>query len=200
MTLEITKTAARAKSSHTWPPSQGEWTYADYARLPENGFRYEVIEGELFMSPAPRPNHQRVGLRLIVLLDAFVEKNQLGELYHAPIDLNLPDLTSPVQPDILFISTENLDIVKEKTIEGVPDLIIEVLSPGSIRYDRQTKFQIYAKAGVREYWIVDPYPCAIDVFVLRGQAYVPLGSFKSADQLRSEQFADLTFQVQELCR
>ena len=182
-----------------WPPPQGEWTYEDYARLQENGLRYEVIKGELVMTPAPRPKHQEVSLNLTYALHQYVKGNRLGKVYEAPIDVNLPGLASPVQPDLLFIAAERLDIIKEKFIEGAPDLIMEVLSAGSERQDRRTKFELYARAGVREYWLVDPDGRSIDIFVLRGQAYAPLGNFDADTQTRSEVLPDFSLTVGEVC-
>lgn len=198
-TKPATRPPGVAGQARDWPPPQGRWTYPDYARLPDNGMRYEVIEGDLFMNPAPRPKHQKVSLNLAVALHQFVKQHNLGDVYEAPIDVILPNLASTVQPDLLFIAGNRLDIVKEEFIEGVPDLIIEVLSPGNPDYDRRTKFQLYARAGVREYWIIDPDACTIDIFVLRGQAYAPLGGFSSGDKTRSEVLADFRLRVAEIC-
>lgn len=183
----------------TWPPPQGAWTYEDYARLPDNGMRYEVIEGDLYMSPAPRSIHQRIIARLYGYLWDYLKDRSIGEALFAPIDLILPDLASPVQPDLLFIAQDRLDIIKEKFIEGIPDLIVEILSPGNPALDRRTKFRVYAQAGVREYWIIDPDTCTIEINVLRGQAYAPLGTFGPGEQTRSEVLADFSLSVSDIC-
>lgn len=183
-----------------WPPPQGEWTYEDYARLPDNGFRYEVIRGKLYMSPAPSINHQRTVAALFQHLNQFIMQHQLGECLFAPIDVNLPDLTSPVQPDVVFISKGNAGIIQENTIEGVPDLVMEVLSPGTARYDRKTKFEVYAEAGISEYWLADPDGFAIEVYVLRGRAYALLGKFGREEQTRSEVLSDFTLPVKDVFR
>lgn len=175
-------------SGRYWPPSQGAWTYDDYARLPENGFRYEVIQGGLYMSPAPRPRHQRAAFRLAYLLEACLESTPVGAIYLAPIDVILPDLADPVQPDLIFIAAERLDIVSDTRIEAPPDMIAEVLSPGTARRDRMLKFETYARAGVREYWIIDPAPDArtVEIYVLRGDAYALAGTFRPGDVTASE--------------
>ncbi len=183
-----------------WPPPQGEWTYEDYVRLPDNGFRYEVIRGELYMSPAPSINHQRTVAALFQHLNQFIMNHQSGECLFAPIDVNLPDLTSPVQPDVVFISKENAGIIQENTIEGIPDLVVEVLSPGTARYDRKTKFEVYAEAGISEYWLADPDSFTIEVYVLRGQAYALLGKFGREEQTRSEVLPDFTIPVKDVFR
>ncbi len=191
----------QVKSSVTndyWPPPQGAWTYEDYARLPDNGMRYEVIGGNLYMSPAPRPKHQQTIVALLRHLLAYLQQHPLGEILISPIDLNLPDLANPVQPDLLFIRNENLDIIKEKFIEGVPDLIVEVLSPGNPDLDRRTKFQVYAAAGVREYWLLDPEVETVEVYVLRGQAYALAGNFSGTAAIRSEVLADFSLLVSEI--
>lgn len=181
-----------------WPP-QGEWTYEDYARLPDDGRRYEVIGGNLHVSPAPTPEHQQTDAELMYALMAFFKRYDLGRVYSAPIDVLLPDLTSPVQPDIIVIMKEQLSIVKQRRIEGVPDLVIEILSPGSVAYDRRTKYDLYAEAGVKEYWIVDPGNCTAEVFVLRGSVYVPFGYFGRDGILQSELLPDLRIPLADIC-
>lgn len=151
------------------------------------------------MSPAPRPDHQRAIVALLRNFLAYMEQHPVGEVLIAPIDVILPGLTSPVQPDLIFITHEQAHIVKEKFIEGVPDLIAEVLSPGNPAHDRSLKFQIYARAGVREYWLVDCDAQTIDIYVLRGQAYAPLGSFGPGQETHSEVLADFTVKVGEIC-
>jgi len=182
---------------YQWP-QQGEWRYEDYARLPENGFRYEVIGGNLTMSPAPRTNHQLVSVELTYALMSFVKKYRLGRVYEAPVDVILPDLATPVQPDILFIAKDRLGIVHEQFIADAPDLVVEILSPGNPEHDRRTKFLLYAEAGVQEYWIVDPDAYTVDVFVSRGNAYLPLGHFSSDGVIQSELFPNLRIPVQEI--
>ena len=156
--------------SSSWP-AQGEWTYEDYRRLPDDGWRYEVIRGRLHEAPAPRPKHQRALGRLFLAISRFVEERGLGEVYLSPIDVLLPGLASPVQPDLLFIREDRLSTVTDEAIEGAPDLVVEVLSPSNWSTDRRDKFEVYARAGVAEYWIVDTDERTIEVFGLRGQAY-----------------------------
>ena len=156
----------RQPLEHEWPP-QGKWTYEDYLRLPDDGMIYEIIKGELHMSPAPEPIHQEDKGNLFAFFWNFSRQHDVGRPYDAPIDVILPGLTSPVQPDVLFIVKERLHIVKKGRIEGAPDIMVEVLSPWNWYRDRSEKFSVYAEAGVREYWIVDPKMRAIELFVLR---------------------------------
>jgi len=141
-------------------------TYEDYLALPEDGKRYEVVRGELFVTPAPAPKHQIVISRLMDALLRFKREQGLrGEVLTAPIDVVLAEDTF-VQPDILFIPKERLSIIGEKAILGPPDLAIEVHSPSTHKLDHVTKRKAYAELGVREYWIVDPELEQVEVFVL----------------------------------
>jgi len=203
MVPELTLTKPKSDSADLaryWPPQQGEWTYEDYARLPDNGFRYEVIHGELFMSPAPNTVHQTIVGEIFFVLMKLAKKQNLGQVLTAPIDVVLGNIGTPVQPDIIFIRQERLDIIGEQTINGPPDLVIEVLSPGTEQHDRQTKYTLYATAEVKEYWLVDAKSCTIEVHVLRGQAYAPLGTFGPDETIRSELLPDLQLAVGEICQ
>ncbi|MEW6095325.1 MAG: Uma2 family endonuclease, partial [bacterium] len=131
-----------------------KWTYQDYVQLPNNGKRYQIIQGEVYMSPAPVPYHQEVLWNLAQMLSNFVRKNRLGKIFIAPCDILLSDV-NVVQPDIFFISKENLNIIKDKYIEGVPDLIIEITSPYTQKLDKIVKKKLYETYKVKEYWIVD---------------------------------------------
>jgi Uma2 family endonuclease len=168
-------------------PPQGQWTYEDYLRLPDDGRRYEVLRGVLYVSAAPVPLHQIILRRFVRVLLFFLEENPIGELLFAPVDVMFPaGLATPVQPDLLFITAERTGIIKDRNIEGAPDLVLEVLSPSTRRLDRKTKFDIYAEAGVREYWLADPLARTVEVFVLRDGAYALLGKFGRGERLRSE--------------
>jgi Uma2 family endonuclease len=140
------------------------YTYQDYFEMPDDGNRYEIIEGELLMSPAPYMNHQFISLNLVLKLAKFVLENKLGKICYAPVDVLLSDFNI-VQPDILFISSDNLQIITEKNIKGVPDLIIEIISPATGYYDLSGKKDLYEKFGVQEYWIVDPMKQRIDIYL-----------------------------------
>lgn len=139
------------------------FTYQDYLKLPDDGTRYEIIEGELIMTPAPSVIHQRILRNLIRAFDDFVEKNQLGEVLFSPVDVVLSE-TNVVEPDVLFISTQNSSIIGEKNISGAPDLLIEIISPSSGYYDMIEKKELYQEFGVREYWIVDPKKKWVEIY------------------------------------
>ena len=152
-------------------PEKERYTYEDYARLPE-GAPYQLIGGQLIMVPAPIPYHQEVSKRLEYLLYEHVElKQKLGKVYDAPIDIYFED-EETYQPDIIFISNERLQIIKEDKIEGAPDMVIEILSPSTAYYDLVPKKEVYARHGVREYWIVDPMKKMIEIYENRDGEFV----------------------------
>ncbi len=181
-----------------WPP-QGKWTYEDYCRLPADGWIYEVIEGELYMSPAPLTIHQWAKLKLASRFLDFAETHNTGRVLDAPTDVLLPGLATPVQPDVIFVVKERLDIIKEERVEGAPDIVVEVLSPSNWLVDRRKKFEIYAKAGVREYWIVDPKARTIELFCLRGSTYTLIGKYSVGETVRSEVLPGFEVKVEDVC-
>lgn len=137
-------------------PEQGSWTYEDYARLPEDGRRYEVIRGFLYVTPAPSLEHQFCVTQLSRRFGNFVARRRLGMVLVAPFDVRLPDsIASPVQPDILFFRNGNLPRPGGQGFDGVPDLVVEVLSPGTRSYDERVKLAAYRDAGVPEVWMPD---------------------------------------------
>jgi len=139
-------------------------TYDDYCLLPDDGNRYQVIEGELFVSPAPRTTHQDIVFELAALLRAYVKARRLGKVYISPTDVVLGP-TTVIQPDILFIRRENMGIITELNIQGPPDLCIEILSPGTESVDRERKMAVYARYGVQEYWIINPMRQMVSIYV-----------------------------------
>ena len=143
----------------------------------EEGFYYELIEGSIVKKSAPSPAHQNASINLIVALSAFVRQHQLGKLFNAPLDVFFDDFNA-LEPDILFIAKDRLSIIIENGIEGVPDLVIEILSPSTAKNDRGDKMKVYRRTGVREYWIVDPRSLTLEVYVLRDGDF-ELASFAS---------------------
>lgn len=148
----------------TYRVTKKKYTYRDYLELPDDGKRYEVIEGELIMSPAPHTSHQFISLNFVLKLATFVIEKKLGKICYAPVDVLLSE-TNIVQPDILFVAADNLNIITEKNIKGVPDLIIEIVSPSSGYYDLVAKKEIYEQFGVSEYWIIDPMKQRVEIYL-----------------------------------
>jgi Uma2 family endonuclease len=194
----IVEPAARPADQVHGPP-QGQWTYAAYAALPNDGNRYEVLNGVLYVSPSPSPRHQRHLGRLFRKLADHIEARGLGELFVAPLDLVMPGAT-PAQPDaFLFLQGTAAEIDEARPpIVGVPDLVIEVLSPSTAGFDRREKQDAYAQAGVREYWPVDPVTCAIEVLELAGNSYRSRGVVSGERLVPSNVLPDLPFTVRDL--
>jgi Uma2 family endonuclease len=165
-------------------------TYADYAALPEDGRRYELHEGELSVTPSPGTRHQRVKANLFDVLRHHVRAHQLGELFDAPTDCILSDITV-VQPDILFIDAQHASLVSERAIEGSPTLAVEVLSPSTVQIDRRRKAQLYASHGVHWYWIVDPVGREIEAYALEGGSYRMAARLAGSTPLALPPFDDL---------
>ena len=150
------------------PP--GPLTYEDYVELPDDGRQYEILDGELFVSPAPVPRHQGVSRNLLIILGTFIKDRKLGTIFDAPIDLILAP-TTIAQPDLVFIRAGRESILTERAIEGPPDLVVEIISPSTDRKDRTTKAALYARHGIAHYWIVEPKERAVEIYELEGAAY-----------------------------
>jgi Uma2 family endonuclease len=170
-------------------PAALKFTYEDYALLPEDR-RYEVVDGELLLTPAPTTFHQMVKRRLGRILEDFVEAGGLGLVLDAPCDVVLSDF-DVLQPDILFVSTARRSIVGEKYVGPAPDLVIEVLSPSTETRDRVAKAKRYAASGVREMWLVDPSAKTIEVLVNSEEGFRRWAIFGESDTVRSVILAGL---------
>jgi len=185
----------RAPVADLYPP-QGQWTEADYFALPNTNRYVELSEGRLIMPPHPTYSHQEALKGLLLRLNTFVEEKKLGIIEVAPLPVQLwPGKVR--EPDLFFLAKEHADRIGEQVF-GVPDLIIEVTSPGTREVDRGEKFFEYARAGVREYWLVDPDKQTIEVYVLRGGVYEPLGKFSSGERARSELLSGFEVNVDEV--
>ncbi|HID62212.1 MAG TPA: Uma2 family endonuclease [Anaerolineae bacterium] len=184
-----------AEVAQLWPP-QGEWTEADYFALPDTNRFVELSEGELIMPPHPTHTHQLIVLELATVMRAFVQQKDLGTVQIAPLPVRLwPGKIR--EPDILFVAREHADRIGEQ-VYGPPDLVVEVLSPATQRTDRQEKATEYARAGVREYWIVDPEARTIEVLVLQEGRYRLLGKWNEGETARSELLEGFEVAVREI--
>ncbi|GAB4417843.1 MAG: Uma2 family endonuclease [Thermodesulfovibrionales bacterium] len=173
------------------------YTYKDYCLLPE-GAPYQLIGGELVMTPSPVPYHQRISKRLEFLLYDFVEKKRdMGEVFYSPIDVYLEE-TEVYQPDIIFVSKERLNIIGEKKIEGAPDIVIEILSPATAYYDLRHKKTVYAKHGVKEYWIVDPMEKSIEIFENRDHEFVLTDKATGKGNVKSKLLEGFEVEIEEI--
>ena len=146
-------------------------TYEDLEQFPDDGRRYEIVDGELHVAAAPAKPHQRLSRRLLTLIDSAVEGSQSGEVFYAPVDVRFADETQ-VQPDILFIRRERSAIYRGNTVYEPPDLVVEILSPSTRAYDEQVKARLYERMGVPELLIADPDAPSLRLYVLRDGRYV----------------------------
>lgn len=143
------------------------WTYEEFARLPDDGNRYEVIAGELYATPAPGSIHQRVLFRLAAMIENFCDEHGVGTMYGAPYDVIFGE-GDYLEPDIVFVRRDREDIVEKHGMVGAPDLVVEVLSSSTSRRDRGIKRERYAAYGVPEYWIIDTQAKRVEVLRLTG--------------------------------
>lgn len=145
-------------------------TYDDYVLIPADGKRHEIIEGKHYVSAVPSLFHQTLSRRIQHQLYMQIELQQLGVVFNAPVDVQLHD-HSIVQPDLVVVLSENKEILTKPKIDGVPDLMIEILSPSNPKHDREIKMKLYLKSGIREYWIVDPMSEQVEQYQLLDGSY-----------------------------
>ena len=174
-----------------------KFTYSDYLLLPDNGKKYEVLDGELIMSPSPSPVHQNILLNLATILKLFVEQNDLGKIFIAPCDVVLSEY-DVVQPDIIFIAKQNEHIIGESHIHGSPDLIVEIFSPHSVKFDCDIKRKIYSRHCIQEYWMVDPTAQKVQVLRLQQGSLRLTMELSSNDTLNSPFFPGLNIKLQDI--
>ncbi len=179
------KTNIVTRADHLAGPQQGAWTYAQYAALPDDRHRYEIVDGVLYMTPAPSSWHQEAVSRFNYYLLTHVTFAGAGKAFIAPFDVELAP-NNVVQPDALVILQEHLDRVTDSRVVGSPDLVVEVASPSTAIYDRREKCTMYARAGVPEYWVADPATRTIEVLILENGEYHSLGYFEGSEALPSK--------------
>ena len=173
-----------------------KFTYEDYKHTPEDK-RYELIDGDLIMVPAPKVTHQRNTKKLVKLLDDFVEEQELGEVFIAPCDVVLSE-TDVVQPDILFVSKERSYIVTDDNIRGAPDLAVEVLSPSTAQRDRTLKRTLYALHEIPEYWQADTDAKNVTVLTLDNGEYKVAGIYGEGQTLVSPLLPGFTLEIDRI--
>lgn len=172
-------------------------TYRDYLTWPDDGRRYELYEGEVYLVPSPSVRHQRVSGKLQALLRQFLLVNGLGEVLYAPLDVVFSESTV-VQPDLLFISHERRSIIGEQNISGAPDLVVEIISPATEERDRGAKLQLYCRYGVRECWLVDPDKRTVEVLALSPEGYQVLGRYRADEVVSSQVLVGFQFPAKEI--
>ena len=179
------------------PKARRLWTYDEMvAELPATNLPTELWDGEIIMSPAPHPDHQRIVARFYKKLDRFVEERGLGEVLFSPVDVVLTR-HRVVQPDVLYVSTLRRDII-QKQVNGAPDLVMEVISEGSWQRDRIQKKALYEQFALPEYWIVDPDSRSIEVFALVNGGYQLHGKGSGHETVGSKLLAGFAVSFSEL--
>jgi len=177
------------------PPGRIRLTYEDYVELPDDGRRYEILDGELEVSPAPAPLHQRVSQNLSFALHGHVRSRKLGSVYCAPIDVILAP-TTVVQPDLVFVSAGREAIVTARAVEGPPDLVVEILSPWSVRRDRVAKAAVYARFGIGQYWLLDPEARRAEVYESGSGEYRLIATHGATGIMRTSLFPELQIDLE----
>jgi len=185
-------------SEQTWP-AQGHWTYEDYLRLPDDGRRYEVLRGVLYVSPSPKYDHQYAISQLFRTLGQFVFDHELGIVLTAPFDVLMGEIATPVQPDLIFLRTGREPHAGDSNFQGAPDLVVEILSPSNRRYERKIKLNAYEDAGVEEYWLVDPMARTVVIYALgRNRRYAEYDRGGEEDMVRSRMLEGFSLRVVDL--
>jgi Uma2 family endonuclease len=179
------------------PPGKIVLTYDDYCELPNDRNRYEILDGELSVTPAPRTKHQSISSHLHRMLANHIVANRLGDIYPAPTDVILAP-TTVVQPDLIFVRNDRRHIITERAIEGPPTLLIEILSPTTHQIDRVTKAQLYARYQVPHYWLIDPDQRTLEAYELVIDHYGLAASARDAEVFAPPLFPGLSIQLADL--
>ncbi len=177
-------------------PAHGNkrYTWSDYQQFPDDE-RWEIIGGEIFdMSPAPTTRHQSIAMELSRQMGNFFFKKPCNP-FIGPTDLKLSD-EDVVQPDLMVVCDK--DQITESHVEGAPTLVVEILSPSTQSHDRKRKMKLYARAGVKEVWLVSPLPPSIEVFLLDGETYRFVGMYQIADDFKSPSFDELKLDLEAM--
>jgi Uma2 family endonuclease len=169
-------------------------TVRDFRELPEGPPYYQLIEGDLYMSPTPNLFHQRIVLNIVFMIRSYLEKHPIGELVVSPSDVELTEINAYV-PDVYYVSNKRKHIFTKQGASGAPDLVVEVLSPSTARFDKGVKQQIYARTGVKEYWLVNPDAQDVSVFHLQESADQPVGVYGLRQKFTSPLLPKLTIRV-----
>ena len=177
-------------------PAKDYFTYDDYLAI-DDGNRYEIIEGVLFLTPSPGIIHQHVVSKIETVIRDFVEKTNLGMVLIAPLDVVL-DKSMVLQPDVLFVSRERYHIITASCLKGGPDLVVEVISPSSGVRDRIKKSKIYRRYGVKEYWLVDPGARTVEVLAEGERGWFVAGAYDEEEILTSPLLPGLQVKLKEL--
>lgn len=178
------------------PNPRVKLTVDDYMATPE-GTRCQLLDGELILSASPSAKHQTVSAEVFSDVRLFVRERSAGRIWYAPFGVIFSD-TDVAQPDIVFVSNERAGIITGANIQGAPDLLVEVISPSTARYDRGYKMTLYWRHGVREYWIVDPFAETVEIFVPGESGMVPHSVYSHGETLASPLPAGLAIDLEHV--
>lgn len=163
----------------------------------EDGYFYELINGEIVKRSSPDTDHQNASSNLTFLLQSFVREKKLGQIFFAPYDVFL-DEENMLQPDIIFVAKESKAIIKKGCIEGAPNLVVEILSRGTFKKDRGDKFNLCRSVGIPEYWIVDPRSETIEIYVLQKGDYEPSSYAMEKGEIESQVLVGLKVEAADV--
>ena len=172
-------------------------TVKEFNELPEGPPYFQLIDGDLYMSPSPRRYHQQISMFLSGVLYPFIEEHDLGELYAAPSDVVFADKTV-LNPDLYFVSRERAHILTEQGAHGAPDLVIEILSPSTAKLDVGRKREIYAESGVREMWVVAPETRTVEVYRFAENREQPVAVLSASETLTSPILPGLALPISDV--
>lgn len=192
----ITKLPAVVPADWVVGPPQGQWTYADYAAIPDDGQRYEVVNGVLYRIPAPDTRHQSVSDEITEYLRQHVQMTGLGRVFSAPTDVELGP-GDVVLPDVFVLLNEGSGQIERTRSMGASDLVVEILSPGTMLHALKAKLEAYERAQVQEYWIVHPGERVVELLAFEDGAYSSLGIFQGEALLPSRVVPDWSVTVEQ---
>jgi Uma2 family endonuclease len=172
-------------------------TVQDFMNTPEGPPYYQLIEGDLYMMPPPGSFPQDIAGNIFSMIREFLRKKPIGKAAIAPYGVFLNEVNA-FQPDVFFVTKERMDQFSKRGFEGSPDLVVEVLSPGTARFDKASKKLIYARSGVVEYWLVDPDAEEIQIFYFNESVQAPQLSFGRRDSFTSPLLPGLKFLGEEI--
>jgi Uma2 family endonuclease len=179
------------------PRTGARVTYEEYRNLPETGPRYQLIDGELILSPSPNRRHQQIVARIFFAIFGYLKVHRIGEVYIAPLDVILSNWDAP-QPDLIYVSEGRKNVLVPEGISGAPDLCVEVLSPSSRRLDLGRKRALYARHGVREYWVVDPERNTVDVDRFEKDSTSPVEKLEAGGTLKTDLLPGFSLSLREV--
>lgn len=181
------------------PPAHTEaelLTVEDYKATSE-GARYQLVEGELVMAPAPNLFHQSIVWNFSQIFGCYLARHPVGRVFFSPCDVYLSE-HDVVQPDVLFVAKAHLGILQEDGVHGAPDLVVEVLSPATAQLDARVKRRLYAKHGVKELWLVDPLLLQIQVYDFARNPAKPSRLVSEDEKLETPLLPGLTLAAAEI--